>query len=347
MKSIISFVISFGFSLFISCAYAQTTHSLNWGYNSANQEITIEIGDTVEWTWTGGNHNLVSVSGAESLDSGYSNSTGFTYSYTFNAIGETNYVCTPHANSMYGTITVTPPAPTGDSIQALCPGLQVQTSNIDINTESGASLNWYNSESSTSPISPSLFLSVGDNTYYISQTVNGIESTDRFQVRLLIPNLFLTYNSQICAGTSTDITFNSDVGTVPGNVQSFVWSNSEESNTISVTPDVNNFFPTTYYLSFTYDSGILGVNNLTCSLSAQIYSRDLEDPTFIISPNDISIECNDSTLPANTGQATANDNCDSDVTVTYADTTVAGTLVTIQLLQELGQLLMIAEFKSS
>ena len=325
MKSIISFVISFGFSLFISCAYAQTTHSLNWGYNSANQEITIEIGDTVEWTWTGGNHNLVSVSGAESLDSGYSNSTGFTYSYTFNAIGETNYVCTPHANSMYGTITVTPPAPTGDSIQALCPGLQVQTSNIDINTESGASLNWYNSESSTSAISPSSFLSVGDNTYYISQTVNGIESTDRFQVRLLIPNLFLTYNSQICAGTSTDITFNSDVGTVPGNVQSFVWSNSEESNTISVTPDVNNFFPTTYYLSFTYDSGILGVNNLTCSLSAQIYSRDLEDPTFIISPNDISIECNDSTLPANTGQATANDNCDSDVIVTYVDTTVAGT----------------------
>ena len=112
----------------------------------------------------GGNHNLVSVSGAESLDSGYNNSTGFTYSYTFNAIGETNYVCTPHANSMYGTITVTPPAPTGDSIQALCPGLQVQTSNIDINTESGASLNWYNSESSTSPISPSLFLPVGDNT---------------------------------------------------------------------------------------------------------------------------------------------------------------------------------------
>ena len=87
MKSIISFVISFGFSLFISCAYAQTTHSLNWGYNSTNQEITIEIGDTVEWTWTGGNHNLISVSGAESLDSGYSNSTGFTYSYTFNAIG--------------------------------------------------------------------------------------------------------------------------------------------------------------------------------------------------------------------------------------------------------------------
>ena len=39
----------------------------------------------------------------------------------------------------------------------------------------------------------------------------------------------------------------------------------------------------------------------------------------------MTIECDASSLPANTGQAAASDNCDSDVTVTYADTTVAGT----------------------
>ena len=52
---------------------------------------------------------------------------------------------------------------------------------------------------------------------------------------------------------------------------------------------------------------------------------DTTAPVFIDSPADITVECDASTLPADTnGPATASDNCDSDVTVTYADTTVAG-----------------------
>jgi hypothetical protein len=242
LKPIYTFLISLGLCFNLSSLSAQTTHSLSWGSSSTNQQITIEVGDTVEWTWTGGNHNLITSSGIETLNSGYSSTTGFTYSYTFNQIGETNYVCTPHSANMYGKITVTPPAPTGDTIQAICPGLQVQSSNIDIDTESGASISWYNSESSITAISASSFLPVGDNTYYISQTVGGIESVDRFQVRVLIPDLFLTYSSEICAGTSTSITFNNNVGSVPGTVQSFSWSTSETSTTINVTPTVNDFF---------------------------------------------------------------------------------------------------------
>src|SRR5690606_5687458 len=41
-------------------------------------------------------------------------------------------------------------------------------------------------------------------------------------------------------------------------------------------------------------------------------------------PADVTIECDEDTLPANTGSATATDLCDMDVTPTYADVTAAG-----------------------
>jgi hypothetical protein len=95
--------------LFISLlAGAQTTHQLGWGNtgSDANQQLTINVGDTVEWTWGAGTHNLVSTSGVETFDSGY-NSSGFVWSHTFTLVGSTDYICSPHAGNMYGTINVT------------------------------------------------------------------------------------------------------------------------------------------------------------------------------------------------------------------------------------------------
>ena len=59
---------------------AQTTHQLSWGNDGsdAGQALTIEVGDTVEWTWGAGTHNLVSTSGVETFDSGYESS-GFVH----------------------------------------------------------------------------------------------------------------------------------------------------------------------------------------------------------------------------------------------------------------------------
>jgi len=86
---------------------AQTTHQLSWGNDGsdAGQALTIEVGDTVEWTWGAGTHNLVSTSGVETFDSGYESS-GFVWSHTFTIVGSTDYVCSPHAGNMNGTITV-------------------------------------------------------------------------------------------------------------------------------------------------------------------------------------------------------------------------------------------------
>ena len=86
--------------------YGQTTHYYDWGYNKVNQQINIELGDTVKWTWVGsGNHNLISTSGTESFDSGFGGA-GKTFSHTFNSEGSTNYVCSPHAGNMFGTVNV-------------------------------------------------------------------------------------------------------------------------------------------------------------------------------------------------------------------------------------------------
>ena len=83
---------------------AQTTFNFDWNMQSTNQQITIDVGDTVVWTWGSGSHNLISTSGTHTFDSDY-HGQGYTYSLTFNEPGVTDYTCTPHA-SMYGTITV-------------------------------------------------------------------------------------------------------------------------------------------------------------------------------------------------------------------------------------------------
>ena len=82
---------------------AQTTYNFDWSYGTPDQQI--EVGDTVNWTWTGGGtHNLIVTSGVETFDSGY-HTAGWEFSHTFNEVGVTDYTCTPH-DDMYGTVTV-------------------------------------------------------------------------------------------------------------------------------------------------------------------------------------------------------------------------------------------------
>ena len=84
---------------------AQTEYNFEWNMQSTDQQITIDVGDTVIWTWTDSpSHNLISTSGTHTFDSDY-HGQGYTYSLTFNEPGVTDYTCTPHS-SMYGTITV-------------------------------------------------------------------------------------------------------------------------------------------------------------------------------------------------------------------------------------------------
>ena len=95
----------FTFMIFCVFSNAQTTYNYDWNMQSTNQQITIDVGDTVIWEWTDSlDHNLISTSGTHTFDSGF-HGQGYTYTLTFNEPGVTDYTCTPHA-SMYGTITV-------------------------------------------------------------------------------------------------------------------------------------------------------------------------------------------------------------------------------------------------
>jgi len=90
-------------------ASAQTTFNLDWfvGVSEVDASITIEPGDTVEWTWTDNlPHSVTSDNDAtESFDSGVLTGNGETFSYTFTMVGVNGYDCEVHS-AMVGTITV-------------------------------------------------------------------------------------------------------------------------------------------------------------------------------------------------------------------------------------------------
>jgi plastocyanin len=77
-------------------------------YTPAN--ITINKGDTIQWTWSGLNHSATSGTPGHPdgiFDSGILN-TGATFSFTFTAAGTFPYFCTVHGGccGMIGSVTV-------------------------------------------------------------------------------------------------------------------------------------------------------------------------------------------------------------------------------------------------
>jgi plastocyanin len=90
------------------------------GLKFTPQNLTIQLGDTVEWVWAGDEHSTTS--GTPGNPDGKWNSgvrdTGFTFSYTFSTGGTFPYYCTPHGSccQMIGSITVTTAAPIVGSV---------------------------------------------------------------------------------------------------------------------------------------------------------------------------------------------------------------------------------------
>lgn len=102
--------------LFTFSVHAQTTHDINWQRNvtgTGTADLTIEVGDTVRWTWIDSNHTVENVVGSsmETFSSGFLGPVGSTFEHTFTVIGINDYFCGVHgAGSMAGTITVDPTA---------------------------------------------------------------------------------------------------------------------------------------------------------------------------------------------------------------------------------------------
>lgn len=97
-------------ALFVTISIsAQTTFDIDWevGVSGAPASPTVEIGDTVRWTWTDGlPHSVTSDPGSQqAFDSGVITGMGTQFSFTFTELGTNDYGCDVHAN-MVGTVTV-------------------------------------------------------------------------------------------------------------------------------------------------------------------------------------------------------------------------------------------------
>ena len=181
----------FTFMIFCVLSNAQTTYNYDWNMQSTNQQITIDVGDTVIWEWTDSlDHNLISTSGTHTFDSGF-HGQGYTYTLTFNEPGVTDYTCTPHA-SMYGTITVnsTMSLNTNDKLglnifpNPVSTGyVTLKTSvsgvkNIEIFDLSGRRVLKTSINSDTLNVS-----SVNSGVYIIKLSINGVSETSKLIIR--------------------------------------------------------------------------------------------------------------------------------------------------------------------
>ena len=86
-------------------AFAATTNVSVQDNKFVPPSVTINVGDTVHWTWAGANPHTVTATDS-SFDSGASKTSG-TFDHTFNTAGTFTYFCQVHgAAVMSGTVVV-------------------------------------------------------------------------------------------------------------------------------------------------------------------------------------------------------------------------------------------------
>jgi hypothetical protein len=123
-------------------------------------------------------------------------------------------------------------------------------------------------------------------------------------------DLDLSCTADVPAGATTQAAFQAQGGT-----------SSASPVTVSFSDVVTGSVPCNYSIARTYTVTDAGANQAQCT--QQIAVVDVTAPSLTV-PLDVTISCEDSTLPSNTGQASANDACQGAVVPTYTDTIVSG-----------------------
>ncbi len=119
-----------------------------------------------------------------------------------------------------------------------------------------------------------------------------------------LPTCTITGDFSICAGQTAQLCAS------PG-YASYLWSTGETNNCLTV--DTSGNFSVT----------VTDINGCTSACSQIVTIGDLVPPT-ITCPINISIECDENTQPANTGTATASDDCDPSPAMIFSDITISG-----------------------
>jgi len=173
------------------------------------------------------------------------------------------------------------PAPIGDSIQYFCTSDTV--SNL---TAYGTDIQWYLSATSTTPLSSSTAL-INETHYYASQTVNGCESPQRFEVYVMIntmsviPDSVSASSNSICSGENVVLSY---TGGILGTNSQAVWYSGSCGGTLVGTGNnitVTLLSSTTFYVRFE-DPAPCSHNTSCLSIKVDVSERPV--PTFIVSP---------------------------------------------------------------
>lgn len=92
--------------LLFNCSFA-TTHVIQVSnYQFSPASLNVNVGDTIQWTWTQGFHTTTSTTipaGAAAWDAPMTSS-NTTFLYKITAAGTYNYLCSPHAEFMFASI---------------------------------------------------------------------------------------------------------------------------------------------------------------------------------------------------------------------------------------------------
>jgi hypothetical protein len=135
--------------------------------------------------------------------------------------------------------------------------------------------------------------------------INGCNSTCSATVVVSpLPICSITGNLSICPGASTMLC-------APAGFAGYLWSTGATTNCITAST------------AGIYSVIVTDINGCssTCSVTVAVDST----PPVITCPADLTLECDDSTLPAATGTATATDDCTLVPTITFSDLVTTGT----------------------
>jgi hypothetical protein len=191
---------------------------------------------------TGDPNDYVFSSNPTSISLIWARSSSATYSYSYHG-GANRGV-----NTANFTVVSPPEAPTGNSTQTLCSGATLAQLSA-----TGTTIQWYASTSGGSPLSNTTVL-VNGNTYYATQTVSGLESTNRLAVSVVLNNI-----PSAPGGINGDLDFCYDasiqqytINSVQG-ATSYFWTIPSGSSGSSIGTSINLLF------SPSFQSGTLTV----------------------------------------------------------------------------------------
>jgi len=137
-----------------------------------------------------------------------------------------------------------------------------------------------------------------------------------------LQNIFVEDNTPPVITCPPNITIECSAGTDPANTGTATATDNCDGTPTITFSDVNSpSGPQTFLITRTWKATDDCGNMSTCI--QLILVHDSTPPT-ITCPDDITIECNTSTLPPVTGSATASDNCDTDLDLDFSDVTAGG-----------------------